>query len=108
MKGIAQIIDGEIPGLTSDISQSVTDLQKTTFSGTFRETLRHYFRKLEGNLPVNLYDIIMSEVEQPLIDIVLKCTGNNQSKAAKILGISRGTLRKKIALYQQDDSNQDR
>lgn len=44
----------------------------------------------------NLYKTIIEEVEKPLIQIVLKENGGNQSKAAKTLGINRNTLRKKI------------
>lgn len=44
----------------------------------------------------NLYETIISEVEKPLISLVLKETGQNQSQAAKTLGINRNTLRKKI------------
>ncbi len=44
----------------------------------------------------NLHETIISEVEKPLISLVLQETAYNQSKAAKILGINRNTLRKKI------------
>ena len=44
----------------------------------------------------NLHETVMKEVEKPLISIVLKEAGQNQSQAAKILGINRNTLRKKI------------
>ena len=43
--------------------------------------------------------MVIQQVEQPLIKVVLQQTHNNQSEAAKILGISRGTLRKKMALF---------
>jgi Fis family transcriptional regulator len=60
------------------------------------ESLHHYFNYLDGAIPVNLYDLILAEMEIPLLKIVLaKCKGN-ESKTAKLLGVSRGTLRKKI------------
>ena len=42
----------------------------------------------------------MGGIEKPLVEIVLKETNGNQTKAANILGINRNTLRKKIAEYQ--------
>jgi DNA-binding protein Fis len=45
----------------------------------------------------DLYDEVISRVERPLIELVLERTGNNQLKAAEILGLNRNTLRKKIA-----------
>jgi Fis family transcriptional regulator len=64
------------------------------------ETLRIYFHNLGGQAPSNLYDLVLSEVEPPLLEIVMKFTGGNQTKAATILGINRGTLRKKLRQYQ--------
>ena len=61
--------------------------------------LQQYFAKLDGQTPANLYDLVLAEVEKPLLEMVLKLTNENQSKAAIMLGISRGTLRKKMALY---------
>jgi Fis family transcriptional regulator len=40
--------------------------------------------------------MVIDEVEKPLLEVTLKHTGYNQSKAAKALGLSRSTLRKKI------------
>ena len=62
-------------------------------------TLQQYFAKLDGQAPTNLYELVLAEVEKPLLEMVLKLTNNNQSKAAIMLGLSRGTLRKKMALY---------
>jgi DNA-binding protein Fis len=44
----------------------------------------------------HLYDYVLSAVEKPLIEMILKQTGGNQLKAAKILGINRNTLHAKI------------
>ena len=63
------------------------------------ETLRIYFHNLGGQAPSNLYDLVQREVEPPLLEIVMQFTGGNQSRAAEILGINRGTLRKKLRQY---------
>ncbi len=67
-----------------------------------QDALQHYFSQLEGHDPANLYDIVLKEMEVPLLKMVLQYTRGNQSKAAIILGISRGTLRKKLAIYNLD------
>ncbi|OGT45820.1 MAG: hypothetical protein A3E82_07110 [Gammaproteobacteria bacterium RIFCSPHIGHO2_12_FULL_38_11] len=81
--------------LTSDLQDNhVLSLQESV-----NQTLQQYISKLDGQTPANLYSLVLAEVEKPLIEMVLKLTNNNQSKAAIIMGISRGTLRKKMAIY---------
>jgi Fis family transcriptional regulator, factor for inversion stimulation protein len=60
------------------------------------EALQSYFTTLNGHKPEELYDLVIGEVEKPLFRAVLDYTGGNQSLAASILGINRGTLRKKL------------
>ncbi|WP_346765487.1 helix-turn-helix domain-containing protein [Thioalkalivibrio sp. XN8] len=61
-----------------------------------QEALQQYFHTLNGHKPEELYDLVIGEVEKPLFRAVLDYTGGNQSQAADILGINRGTLRKKL------------
>lgn len=63
------------------------------------QAMEDYFTHLDGQQPNRLYEMVLREVERPLLEIVLKHTANNQSLAAEILGISRGTLRKKLKEY---------
>jgi len=63
------------------------------------EALRGYFASLNGHKPADLYQLVLGEVEQPLFTAVLGYTRGNQSEAAEILGINRGTLRKKLKAY---------
>ena len=63
------------------------------------EALRKYFANLNGDRPGELYDLVLGEVEQPLLKAVMEYTHGNQSQAAGILGINRGTLRKKLKYY---------
>lgn len=64
-----------------------------------QDALQQYFRTLNGHKPEGLYDLVIGEVEKPLFRAVLDYTGGNQSMAATILGINRGTLRKKLRLH---------
>lgn len=61
--------------------------------------LTNYFSQLGDQQPSNLYDMVLSEVELPLLEAVMAYTKNNQSRAAIILGLSRGTLRKLLKKY---------
>jgi Fis family transcriptional regulator len=66
------------------------------------EALDSYFSTLNGHKPGQLYDLVLREVEEPLFKAVLDYAAGNQSRAAEILGINRGTLRKKLKTYGLD------
>nr|PZN63881.1 MAG: DNA-binding transcriptional regulator Fis [Pseudomonadota bacterium] len=61
--------------------------------------LSDYFANLNGHRPAHLYDLVLREVEEPLFRTVLDYADGNQSQAAVILGITRGTLRKKLRQF---------
>lgn len=61
-----------------------------------RDAMEDYFDTLGDQEITGLYQMVMREVERPLLLCVLERTGGNQSVAAQILGVSRGTLRKKM------------
>ena len=66
------------------------------FARMTESALQDYFGKLNGTIPGDLYGMVLSEVERPLFQKVMEYTSGNQSRAAEILGINRGTLRKKL------------
>jgi len=74
-------------------------VKNRTLSAMTGEALDGYFRKLNGHKPGDLYQLVLGEVEKPLFIAVLDYTNGNQSEAAQILGINRGTLRKKLRTY---------
>jgi Fis family transcriptional regulator len=74
-------------------------VRKKTLRTLTGEALDGYFRKLNGHKPGDLYQLVIGEVEKPLFEAVLQFTNGNQSEAAEILGINRGTLRKKLRSY---------
>ncbi len=59
--------------------------------------VRRYLHDLDSQKPDDLYELVLHEVETPLLREVLAWSGGNQSKAAAALGINRATLRKKLA-----------
>ena len=61
-----------------------------------RNSLEGYFKDLRGTEPDGMYDMLVTVVEKPLLEVVMKQAGDNQSKAAEWLGLNRNTLRKKL------------
>lgn len=70
-----------------------------TLSEFVRLCVDNYFSRLNGHPAKGIYDMVIREIEKPLIEAVLKHSQQNQSKASEALGISRSTLRKKMNLY---------
>lgn len=70
-----------------------------TLSDHVRHCVEDYFAHLNGHDSSGLYSLVLAEVEKPLLETALKHSDFNQSKAAKILGLSRSTLRKKLEHY---------
>ena len=76
--------------------------ERSPLNECVRKALRNYFRDLDGHKTNGLYDMVIQQVERPLMEAVMNHTGGNQSRAAELLGISRSTLRKKIKQYGLD------
>ena len=76
--------------------------ERLLLSDCVRTALTDYFQRLDGHPVGDLYEMVIAEVERPLILTVLEHCGYNQSKAAQALGLSRSTLRKKITHYGLD------
>ena len=70
-----------------------------TLRACVEQTLQNYFAQLDGTDVTDVYQMVLSEVEAPLLQVVLEHTQGNQSRAAEILGLNRGTLRKKLKDY---------
>jgi Fis family transcriptional regulator len=89
--------------MTSNDSENVSDTNSGAPLRTQVESaLQDYFRKLDGDMPSNLYKMVIQEIEPPLLAIVLHHSRGNQTRAAEILGINRGTLRKKLKQYAME------
>jgi Fis family transcriptional regulator len=65
--------------------------------------LDQYFDDLDGDEPNAIYEMVINTVEKPLLLYIMNKTEGNQSKAAKMLGLNRNTLRKKLKLYNLDN-----
>lgn len=63
------------------------------------QNLKQYFSDLDGETPCGVYEMVLGQVEKPLLRCVMGECGGNQSKAAAVLGLNRNTLRKKLLQY---------
>ena len=61
--------------------------------------LRRYFKELDGSKATNVFEMVTKEVEKPMLEEVMKFCNGNKTKASKILGINRVTLRTKLKQY---------
>jgi Fis family transcriptional regulator len=83
-----------------DRAELVTPLDNNqTLRDSVERALQNYFDQLDGQEVSGIYDMVLSEVEVPLLETVMKYTRDNQTKASQVLGLNRGTLRKKLKQY---------
>lgn len=75
-------------------------IRRSTLSATVEGAVVEYLETMGDQQVSGLYDMVLSEVEGPLLSCILQHTGNNQSRAAQMLGLNRGTLRKKMRRYR--------
>ena len=61
-----------------------------------KRSLERYFKDMDGEKPTSIYDMVLKNVEKPMIEMVLAQAKGNQTLAAQMLGINRNTLRKKM------------
>ncbi len=73
---------------------------RTPLKDCVETELQRYFELLDGQNPSELYKMVIGETELALLDMVMRKTDGNQTRSAQYLGISRGTLRKKLKQYE--------
>ena len=73
--------------------------QENTLRSEVEKALLRYFQHIDEEPVTDLHRMVISEIEVPLLEAVMKQTGNNQSKASIMLGLNRGTLRTKLKNY---------
>lgn len=74
--------------------------QTSEIADCIRKSLDRYFTDLDGARPRAIYDMVIKNVEKPLLEAVLTQADGNQTIAAQMLGINRNTLRKKMAQHK--------
>lgn len=84
---------------SADLKTIRSNGSSVTLRDSVEVAITNYLEQL-GDTPVTeVYQMVLSEVEAPLLEQVMQYTRNNQTKASNMLGLNRGTLRKKLKQY---------
>ena len=75
------------------------EAEAQTLRDSVERSMNNYFAHLDGQDVTDVYQMVLSEVEAPLLETVMAYVKGNQTKAAILLGLNRGTLRKKLKQY---------
>lgn len=81
---------------TNTVAHSETS---PTLRDSVHQSLESYFKTLDGQPASDVYQMVLSEIEAPLFEAVMRYTKDNQTRASELLGLNRGTLRKKLKQY---------
>ena len=65
-------------------------------SDAVKRSLERYFKDMDGEKPTSIYEMVLKNIEKPMIETVLGQAKGNQTLAAEMLGINRATLRTKM------------
>jgi Fis family transcriptional regulator len=80
----------------------MTKDRKGPIAACVKSSMERYFHDLDGEKVSGVYEMVLHEMEKPLLEIVMKHAKSNQCRASEILGINRNTLRKKLKLHKLD------
>ncbi|MFZ5560062.1 MAG: DNA-binding transcriptional regulator Fis [Pseudomonadota bacterium] len=80
----------------STLKQQFPNSSAQTLRDHVEQAMRSYFANLGGEQVTDVYAMVLAEIEAPLLEVVLEYTRGNQTRASEILGLNRGTLRKKL------------
>ena len=100
----AAVIDPIVHLSADDPALHIADGQDLTqtprpLRDSAQDAIRHFLMEIDDQPYTDLYDMVIAQVEEPLLAEIMRHTSGNQSKASEMLGLNRGTLRKKLRRY---------
>lgn len=84
------------PQTSNDQSSNNATDNDASLRASVTAAVRSYLERLDGQMGTEVYQMVLTEVEGPLLQEIMHYTRNNQTKASRMLGLNRGTLRKKL------------
>lgn len=97
--------------VSSPEQAAANDTQQLAPTQSLRDSVtaavRHYLQELDGQMSTDVYQMVLAEIEAPLLEEIMTYTRNNQTKASIMLGLNRGTLRKKLKQYKLINNDQE-
>ena len=82
-----------------NLANAEQTIESQTLRDSVEKSMNNYFAHLDGQDVTDVYQMVLSEVEGPLLETVMAYVRGNQTKASTLLGLNRGTLRKKLKQY---------
>jgi Fis family transcriptional regulator len=82
-----------------NVARTTAHVVEQSLAQQVRLSLQRYFEDLNGQPAAELYELVIAQVEKPMLEIVMRETRGNITKAAQVLGINRATLRTKLNKY---------
>ena len=90
---VAVLLVSTVPSLARVTLLTVT---VNELADCVKRSLERYFKDMDGEKPTSIYEMVLKNIEKPMIETVLGKAEGNQSLAAEMLGVTRNTLRKKM------------
>ncbi|MBV1909981.1 MAG: DNA-binding transcriptional regulator Fis [Kangiellaceae bacterium] len=92
-------MNGSTPTEQNEANSFTSEEHNFTLRESVELAMKNYFTQLDNEQPRDLYELVLAEVEAPLMEAVMSYTQGNQTKASQVLGLNRGTLRKKLKTH---------
>jgi Fis family transcriptional regulator len=96
---VGQTLAQRTPGKSLESPADSGNGKGTSLRQSVRTAVRAYLDELDGQMGNDVYQMVLAEVEAPLLEEIMRYTRDNQTKASQMLGLNRGTLRKKLKQY---------
>ena len=97
-------VETTLSAMTAAVTAMSADVDTTNkpLRDCVMSAVKNYFSHLGNAKPSNVYEMVLAQIEPAILSTTMRFTRGNQSKAAKVLGLSRGTLRKKLKTYDRE------
>jgi len=95
----AEPLPATMDGDTAANDEQLQATEAANLRDAVTASVRKYLAELDGQISTDVYQMVLAEMEAPLLEEIMAYTRNNQTKASIMLGLNRGTLRKKLKQY---------